>query len=65
MIQLPEGSVQLTADQAAEAILTGDHPESLMGGVAMDCDLIDLIRLGLVIAVRLADGRLAFVSLVG
>ena len=57
---LPPGATLLTADEAVQAVVTNDHPEAVLGSVQMDTGLVTLLRSGQVLAVRLADGRLAF-----
>ena len=57
---LPPGAQMLTADEAISLIVTGDHPQSDIGGLAMDAAVIDALRLGVIVACRLPDGRLAF-----
>ena len=52
--------VDLSPDEAIEAILTSDHPEGAAGSVEMDAGLIELIRGGLMSVCRFPDGRLAF-----
>lgn len=54
------GIVVLTADQAIRAIERGDHPEAGQGSPSMDAGLIELLRSGHLIGMRLPDGRLAF-----
>lgn len=62
---VPEGATLLTADQAVEAIVQGDHPEAESGGVVMDASLVEAIRAGEIVCARLSDGRLAFTKAEG
>jgi hypothetical protein len=57
---LPPGARLLTADEAITAIVTGDHPQSDVGSLPLDAAFIDALRLGVLVACRLPDGRLAF-----
>jgi hypothetical protein len=57
---LPPGATLLSADEAVNAIVTTDHPEAARGNVVMDTALVEMIRDGEIICVRLSDGRLAF-----
>jgi hypothetical protein len=57
---LPPGARLLTADEAITAIITGDHPQSDVGSLPLDAAFIDALRLGVLVACRLPDGRLAF-----
>lgn len=57
---LPPGARPLSLQEAVDALVSGDHPESLHGGLALDDGLIELLRRGHIIACRLLDGRLAF-----
>jgi hypothetical protein len=57
---LPPGGQLLTADEAITAIVTGDHPQSDVGSLPLDAAVIDALRLGVLVACRLRDGRLAF-----
>lgn len=57
---MPEGVTPLTADEAAEAITLGDHPETDAGFVAMDTALIDLLRCGAIKGGRFPDGQLGY-----
>ena len=56
----PPGARLLSAQEAIDALVTGDHPDSSQGSLAMDGGLLELLRQGEVIACRLRDGRLAF-----
>ena len=57
---LPPGARLLTADEAITAIVAGDHPQSDVGSLPLDAASIDALRLGVFVACRLPDGRLAF-----
>lgn len=57
---VPPGARPLSAQEAIDALVTGDHPESSQGSLDMDGGLLELLRQGAVIACRLPDGRLAF-----
>jgi hypothetical protein len=57
---LPPGARLLSAQQAVEALVSGDHPEGSQGSLAMDGGLIELLRQGYLIACRRPDGRIAF-----
>lgn len=54
------GVVVLTAEQAIRAIETKDHPEADRGSPSMDAGLIELLRSGHLVGMRLPDGRLGF-----
>lgn len=58
--QVPPGAQLLSADEAVERLVNGDHRESNQGSVGMDAALIELIREGQVVVMLDADGRLAF-----
>jgi hypothetical protein len=58
--QLPSGARLLTTDEAIALIVTGDHPQSDVGSLPLDAAFIDALRLGVLVACRLPDGRLAF-----
>lgn len=57
---LPPGARLLSAQEAVDALVSGDHPESPQGSLAIDGGLIELLRQGRIIACRLPDGRIAF-----
>lgn len=57
---LPEGAKVMTADEAVEAIVTSDHPGADKGGVELDAGLVEAVRAGKIVAIRLADRQLAF-----
>ena len=57
---LPPGARLLSAQEAVDALVSGDHPESARGDLAFDGRLIELLRQGHLIACRLPDGRIAF-----
>jgi hypothetical protein len=57
---LPPGARLLSAQEAVDALVSGDHPESPQGGLALDAGLIELLRQGHILACRLPDGRIAF-----
>jgi hypothetical protein len=57
---LPPGARLLSAQEAVDALVSGDHPQTAQGSLAMDGGLIELLRQGHIIACRLPDGRLAF-----
>lgn len=61
--QLPPGARLLSADEAVDALVAGDHPSSRHGGLDLDGALIDGIRNGQILACRLADGQIAFTRL--
>lgn len=50
----------LTADEAVDRILLGDHPEADSSTVSLDGSLVELLRAGAVTAALRPDGRLAF-----
>ncbi|GAA3913895.1 hypothetical protein Aau02nite_63270 [Amorphoplanes auranticolor] len=57
---LPPGARLLSTQQAVDALVSGDHPQSRQGNLAIDAALIALLRQGRIIACRLIDGRIAF-----
>jgi hypothetical protein len=57
---LPEGAVQLSEDEAVQAIVTGNHPGADRGNAEFDSAVVEMIRRGLVSVARLADGQLSF-----
>lgn len=57
---LPSGARLLSADDAVDKLVTGDHAGATTGSVALDATLIDAIRTGVVVACQLPDGQLAF-----
>lgn len=57
---LPPGARLLSAQEAVDALVSGDHPESARGDLALDGRLIQLLRQGRLLACRLPDGRIAF-----
>jgi hypothetical protein len=57
---LPPGARVLTADEAVELLVTGDHSDAGSGTLALDSALIEALRGGLMVACRLPDGRIAF-----
>lgn len=56
---LPLGAVELTADELLDILANGDHPET-RALPATDEIIVAAVRLGLLVAVRLDDGRIAF-----
>jgi hypothetical protein len=58
--QIPPGARLLSADEAVDLLVTGDHAESPTGNLLFDVALIDLLRVGTIVACQLPDGRLAF-----
>jgi hypothetical protein len=56
---LPAGAAWLTADQLAEILATGDHPET-RAPAEFDTAVVELVREGTLVACRLDDGRVAF-----
>jgi len=57
---LPPGARPLTADEAVDMLVTGEHPESDSGTITLDSTLIEGLRGGLIVACELSDGRIAF-----
>jgi hypothetical protein len=57
---LPPGARLLSAQEAVDALVSGDHPEGPQGGLALDAGLIELLGQGHILACRLPDGRIAF-----
>ena len=57
---LPSGARPLTADEAVDKLVTGDHAGAITGSVALDAALIDALRTGLVVACQLPNGQIAF-----
>ncbi|MCK9921301.1 hypothetical protein MXD61_05190 [Frankia sp. AgPm24] len=57
---LPPSAQLLTPDTAAHLITTGAHTHGQHGDLAIDLGLIDALRNGAILAVRLPDGTLAF-----
>ncbi|MEV8504514.1 hypothetical protein AB0368_06735 [Actinoplanes sp. NPDC051475] len=60
MPALPPGSRLLTADEAVEALITGDHGEAAPGTLELDAALVELLRSGQIVAARMPDQRIAF-----
>jgi hypothetical protein len=60
--ELPEGATRLTPDEAVEALVTGDHRDSADGSVAADAILVEALRTGAFIAIRMPDGELRFTA---
>lgn len=58
--QVPPGARLLSANEAIERLVVGDHRESNQGSVGIDAALIELIREGQVVVMLDADDRLAF-----
>jgi len=58
---LPPGARPLTADEAVELLVVGEHRESGSGTIALDSALIEGLRGGLIMACQLSDGRIAFI----
>lgn len=58
--QPPPGGQLLTADEAVEFLITGDHPDSAHGTLAFDAALIEALRAGWLTACRMPDGQIAF-----
>lgn len=58
--QPPPGGRLLTADEAAELLITGDHPEGARGTIELDAALIQALREGWLVACRMPDGKIAF-----
>jgi len=58
--ELPPGARLLTADEAVDLLVTGDHPDSDTGTVTLDGALIGAIRSGLIAACQLANGQIGF-----
>jgi hypothetical protein len=56
---LPPGARLLSADEAIDTLVTGDHVSAGDGSLALDAALIDALRAGLVTASRLPDGQIA------
>ncbi|OAA19316.1 hypothetical protein UG55_10929 [Frankia sp. EI5c] len=59
-IPLPPGAVALTADELARILATGGHPQDGAGTPDLGAALVELVRAGRLLAVRLPDQRLAF-----
>jgi hypothetical protein len=57
---LPQGARLLTADEAVEKLVTGDHAGDSQGSVVLDAALIDALRAGLLVASQMPDGQIAF-----
>lgn len=57
---LPLGARLLSADEAVELLVAGDHHGSDRGALDLDGALIDALRDGQILACLFADGRLAF-----
>jgi hypothetical protein len=57
---LPPGARLLSPDEAVYLLVTGEHPDSDTGTVALDSALIEGIRSGLIVACRLANGQIGF-----
>lgn len=57
---LPPGARLLSADEAVERLVTGDHHGSDCGDLEIDGALIDAVRDGQIVACLFTDGRLAF-----
>lgn len=60
--QLPPGGRLLTADEAVELLITGEHPDSTRGTIEFDAALIEALREGWLVACRMPDGQVAFTS---
>jgi hypothetical protein len=58
--QPPPGGRLLTADEAVEILVTGNHPSSARGTLAFDAVLIQALREGWFVACRMPDGQVAF-----
>jgi hypothetical protein len=58
-IPLPPGAQLLTADEAVEALVFGDHPEGKRGTLELDAALVEGLRQGWLLACRLPDGQIA------
>jgi hypothetical protein len=58
--QLPPGGRLLTADEAVDVLVTGDHPDSARGTIAFDAALVEALREGWLVACRMPDGQVAF-----
>jgi hypothetical protein len=58
--QLPPGGRLLSADEAVDLLVTGDHPDSRHGSLVVDATLIEAIRQGQIVACLLANGQVAF-----
>lgn len=57
---LPPGGRLLSADEAVDLLVTGDHPDSRRGSLILDAAMIDALRDGQIVACLLADGQIAF-----
>jgi hypothetical protein len=57
---LPPGARLLSPDEAVDLLVTGEHPDSDTGTVALDSALVDGIRSGLIVACQLANGQISF-----
>ena len=57
---LPPGARLLSADEAVDLLVTGEHPQAGSGTVVLDSALIDALRHGLIVACQLPDGQIAF-----
>ena len=58
--QPPPGGRLLTADEAVDFLITGDHPDSARGTLAFDAALVEALRAGWLLACRMPDGQIAF-----
>ena len=58
--QPPPGGRLLTADEAIEILITGDHPDSARGALEFDAALVQALREGWLVACRMPDGQVAF-----
>jgi hypothetical protein len=57
---LPPGGRLLSADEAVDLLVTGDHPDSRRGSLILDAAMIEALRAGQIVACLLADGQIAF-----
>jgi hypothetical protein len=57
---LPPGARLLSADEAVDLLVTGDHPQAGSATVVLDSALIDALRHGLIVACQLPNGQIAF-----
>ncbi|MEU6022595.1 hypothetical protein [Micromonospora sp. NPDC047134] len=57
---VPAGGRLLSADEAVDLLVSGDHPDSRLGSVAVDATLVEALRDGRIIACLLVNGQLAF-----
>ncbi|EFC84501.1 hypothetical protein [Parafrankia sp. EUN1f] len=59
-VDMPPGAVAVTADELAAILARGGHPDDGAGTADLGAALVDLVRTGRLLAVRLPDSRLAF-----